>query len=190
MTFSISEYRTYVEKSGISRQSHYDVLIAPPNGGRFASSRLSDFGLLSDMIFRAESAEKPGRGVQTAEIRYWGPTRRIGYEPQHEPITITFLCSTDLREREFFMEWHDEILGNYRDRNNLGSPTFDVGYYDDYVGQVDVREYDSTGRQTNETTLIEAFPVFVSPLPHSWNAEEVQRVSVTMAYRFFNERTY
>ena len=182
MAFSIDEFRSSIDRQGLAYQSHYDVMIVPP-------PVIGDVESTRDIMVRVEAAEKPGRGILTIDSRYWGPFQRVGYEASHTDVTLGVLCSADLRERDFFVRWQDLIVGRYRVAAGPGARinVFDLGYYDDYVGRVSVREYDDTGVVTSHTSLIEAYPVFVGPLSHAWSTVEALRVNVTLAYRYFED---
>ena len=178
MAFNIQEFASSLTRQGVAHQSHFDMLIVPP-------ARLNLPG--EDVTVRVVSSELPGRDAQTLVSRYWGPERRIAYNPGHPPITIAVLVSADLRERDFFNAWNDLALGAYRQRLNDTAGAFNIGYYDDYVGTATVRQYNRDGEVVTATVMEEVHPVLVSSLPLDWANEDTHRLNVTLAYRLIRE---
>lgn len=205
MPFSINEFRAEINTTNASHQAHFEIEVLPPPGlrGEFNSfiNLNSDSRMSVDqarrLTMRIDASEIPGRGVQTADTRYWGPQRRIAYNPTHTDVSLSVICSDDLREREFFDTWQDAVVGQYRSDGQRSGPEnqFNLNYYDHYASTVAIRQFDVTGKLTYVIELVEAYPVFVSPLSLAWSSDEIHRLNVTMAYRYYksenrpNERT-
>ena len=139
MAFKVQELLASLNKTGVAPASHFEVQINNP-----ASN--AD----KEMMFRADSAELPGRTMSTSEYRgTTGPIRKIAYASTYRDTTIGFLCSADLREKKYFEEWQDIIM-NHKSTDSFSSDSlgdaFGVGYYDDYakLQTVEIRQYDET----------------------------------------------
>ena len=92
MAFKVQELLASLNKTGVAPASHFEVQINNP-----ASN--AD----KEMMFRADSAELPGRTMSTSEYRgTTGPIRKIAYASTYTDTTIGFLCSSDLREKKYF----------------------------------------------------------------------------------------
>lgn len=87
------------------------------------------------------------------------------------------------------MRWQDIIVGYGRGVTNFRPGTFDVGYYDDYKGTIDIFQYNIIGQQVYQCKLIDAWPVGISDLPADWSAENIHRLQVTFHYRLFQDET-
>ena len=102
--------------------------------------RLSYFNDISkSMIFACDSAEFPGRGFQTSEVRYYGPKQMMpGNTTYGEGITMSFLVRSKTFERQLFDDWMDII----------NPPTsFHFKYPSDYYSTIEVFHYAEFGKQ-------------------------------------------
>lgn len=182
MPFNVKEMVSTLSRQGVSRASDYRVNIQLPG----AASRTFSAGL-SDLSFRAEAVELPGRSVQAMTYRDYGVPREIGYSTVYTPITVSFLCSRDLRERALFTNWQDAIVGDHRAVNFADGKSFNTGYYDEYVADMDIIKYDERGEKMFTVKVIEAYPRTVNAMPLSYGSDELLRVSVSFQYRYFQE---
>lgn len=167
---------------GLAKSCRFAARIIPM--GRF----LSDYrDILSDLTYLCEATEFPGRGLQTVDVRYYGPTFKMPYLTAYEDITMTFLCRTESLEREFFDTWMTII--NPMD-------TYDFNYKSDYCARIELFQYsdlpDDSGTSDNPSTnpsakyhfsIEEAYPVLVSPQQVTWADDQFLRLSVTFTYR-------
>lgn len=178
--FNVNDFKTEIDKGGIAKASHYTCIINVPNKlGLIRSNSLS---------IRAESIEIPGRSVQSTSYRDYGAPREIGYAATYMPISITFLCSTDMRERKLFNDWQDLIIGNHRKQNgHANGQSFNVGYYDDYVADISIEQLDESGNKTFKAVLLEAYPKTVNAISMSYSSDELMKLTVQFQYRIFKE---
>lgn len=181
MAFNVSDFAASVGKYGVAKASHYECRINFPRGG----------GILNpgqDLSMRAESVEMPGRSIQAASYRDYGAPREIGYASLYTPITITFLCSSDMKERRLFNQWQDLIIGDHRvAEGHAGGKSFDVGYYDDYVASIIIAQYDETGKKRFNVQMLEAYPRTVNATTLSYASDELIKLTVQFQYRYFRE---
>ena len=207
MPFKINEFTSNFNATGYAKQGRFEVRIIPPTGqgsdGSALGRLISGLSLLGGTVgevagilnglgdnvdifhlaLRADSAELPGRAVQTLDNRYYGPLRKSGYQANYVDTTITFICSEDLREKLFFERWQDLIVGEHRVAGtNPDSKAFNAGYYDDYVSSIEILQMNENNDVTYEMRLLQAYPIQVAPLPLNWASDELQRLSVTFAY--------
>jgi hypothetical protein len=128
--FSLTGFTSELHKSGVAKPAYFAVMITPPTK-LFLKKKFDP----RPLMLRIEAAELPFRGMMTHDQMYYGPARMIPYAMQRaQPITLTVILSEDYREREFFMQWQDLFLGNWRRDDNGHVPyprMFDTGYYDD-----------------------------------------------------------
>jgi len=184
MPSNIQNFIAALSRKGFAKQNRFDVVITPPQ-------RL---GLISpEFTFRAESASFPGKSITTIDDHRGtlGPIRKIGYNEMYENYNITFICDRDLTEKEILEQWMDLIVGNFRvDNQNITSSNYNVGYYDDYKGTIEIQQYDETGRPTYKMKLLEAYPTNVSSLEASWASSDIHKVTGTFAYRYYQVDSY
>ena len=85
--------------------------------------------IIPDFQYLCETADLPGRGFVSADIRYYGPNFKMPVQTQYEDINFTFLCRNQSLEREFFDDWMDYMNPN---------TSFDFKYRDQYSTTIDV----------------------------------------------------
>lgn len=176
MSFSISAFKANLSAGRLARSSAFDIMINPARALLNGSAALT---------FRGCEAQLPGRQLLTHENQIYGPQRLIPYGQVFTGVPIVFYCSEDYREKKLFQRWQDLAVGKARGQNTLTTGSFDIGYYNDYVGTVDINVFDDNGMKTDVTQLIEAYPVNVADVPLSWQNDDFARLMVTFNYHYF-----
>ena len=64
-------------------------------------------------------------------------------------ISTTFYASSDMRERKLMEDWQDAVVD---------PDSFDLNYYDDYVGELKVFLLDKQEKRVYGVELREAYP--------------------------------
>ena len=188
MAFNVSDFRANVIGDGsrsVSKQSHFEVVINLPRRIELSTRSRAAF---DSFRFRVESAELPGRAIQTFNHKTtgYGLASKFGYDVTYADVNLTFLCGADLGEKSFFQAWQSAVIGNHT-RNQDIRKHQSLGYYDDYVGSVGIIQYNEQGEAVYSMALAEAYPVVVNSLPLSWTSEELHRLTVQIAYKHFIE---
>lgn len=181
MSFNVNQMVSALNKSGVARTSHIEVMITPPS--------FVDVEATRDMMFRVESVELPGRQIQSIEHRFtnYGPLNKVAYTTLYSDISITFILSSDLREKYFIEGWQNLMLDTDVFRgSNESAVKFDTKYFDDYVGTIDIRQFDETGAHRTTHKLVQAYPILINPISMGWsNSDEIARMTVQFAYRYY-----
>ena len=129
------------------------------------------------LALQCESAELPGKTLQTQEVKIYGPSFKVPYQTQYNEITLTFLSTNDFWERKLFDRWIEAIHPS--DTNNMryakGPQT--------YMTPIKIIQYDDFIKQIYAVELIDAFPIGVAAQPLSWGEDGFHRVSVQFAYQ-------
>jgi hypothetical protein len=137
-------------------------------------------GIMRDLTYLCEATEFPGRGLQTVDVRYYGPSFKMPFQTQYEDLNMTFLCTTESLEREFFDDWMTII-------NPINS--FDFNYRTDYKAKIEIFQLsdisdDGENPRAEYLYIIEdAYPVLVNPQPITWADDQFLRLGVTFTYR-------
>ena len=133
--------------------------------------------------FRCEKAELPGRTLATAEdVVGGGPALKLPYDVTYNDISLSIICSADMKERKFFEEWMDRIIGR-GGRTNAGL----VSYYSDYALGVSLKvdQLNESGNTLISYTLQDIYPTALTPMNAAWEENNTyQRFGVTLAYRY------
>jgi len=126
-----------------------------------------------DLIYLCEVAEFPGRTFMNSDIRYYGPSVKFPFQTVYEDVNFTFLCRIDSNERRAFDTWMEVI-------NPIS--TFDFNYKKDYATSIDIFQLGENHDAKYCITLLEAYPIQISPQPVTWADDNFQRLAVTFTY--------
>lgn len=183
--FNIQNIISDISKSGTAKSAHFEVYITSPFEGDNKS-----------LTFRCDTSEIPGRTLTTSETKFgnYGPIAKVAYGQVYTDVTCSFILSEDLREKQFFENWHEGVMstGSFENRrfNFLSNSKFNVNYYRDYIGVVEIRQYGASGNLRSVHKLNEAYPIIIGGLPMNWADEEILKLTVTFAYRNYSSVYY
>jgi len=141
-------------------------------------SKTSNSSMSRYLAIQCESAELPGRTLQTADVKIYGPTFKVPYQSQYGDTTLTFLCTNEFYERKLFDRWIEAIHPS--DTNNLRYPK---GEKSRYLTNIKIIQYDDFIKKIYAVELMDAFPIGVAPQQLSWSEDGFHRLSVQIAYQ-------
>ena len=185
MSFNVQNILATLNKSGVSKNSHFEVEI----------SGLGDTEDEREMMYRASAAELPGRTILTTDHKFtnYGPINKVAYGSAYGEVGVTILMSEDLREKEYFEYWQNkmvntgafEVGGSDISKAEGNKSRFNTKYFDDYTGTVTIRTYGSAGELRSIHKLVDAYPIQLNPVPVSWGEDSVSQLSISFAYRYY-----
>jgi hypothetical protein len=158
------------------------------SGNDDAQSRSANSSMSRYLALQCENAELPGKTLQTADVKIYGPTFKVPYQTQYGDTNLTFLCTNQFYERKLFDRWMEAIMPS--DTNNLRFPK---GQTTRYMTNIKIIQYDDFIKQIYAVELIDAFPIAVSPQTLSWADDNFHRLQITFAYQKYRtiyEGTY
>ena len=168
---------------GYARPSRYEVILYPPatasaSGKGDEAVKLNDPKLLRRTSMRCSNISFPGRSLDTtSDTNIYGPTRQIVQGFSYEPITASFQMSSDLREKQFFEAWQKKSYDN---------ETWSTGYYEDYIGSVEIYQLDESSKKRYGVRLVEAFPRNFSAQTLDYTpSNDIQLLNVEFSYRYW-----
>ena len=172
--YSLERFRSEIlDGAGLARNNRFEVIIAPPRG-------LSDRGSESELAsLYVEQASVPLLNIFAKPFKIFGPTyqRPITSEYGGEGMPITFHVDRNMRIRRFFEDWMHLIVDPVR---------FTVGYQENYISDIFIRQLDEQNNITNEIKLIEAFPRNINLMDLNNNSSnQTHRLNVLFAYRYW-----
>jgi hypothetical protein len=130
------------------------------------------------LSLQCEAAEFPGRTLQTADVKIYGPIFKVPYQTMYADTTLTFVCTNDFYERKLFDKWMEGIQPS--DTNNMRFPKSNLSRY---MTNITVIQYDDFVKQIYAVELIDAFPIGVAPQSLSWSEDGFHRLSIQFAYQ-------
>ena len=190
---SISNFKSNILSSGVSRPNKFSVQIELPNDVKSTLSNSTDVRsnvqeLLSSirqlsgrraeydrgLNIMCEVANLPDLGFVTTEQIHNTQQRKMPYGISHDDLSLTFIISEDLYEKKILDLWQNLIY-------NSRSHSFT--YYDDFVSDIKVIKQDSEDKDVYSVTYRECYPMNVNLVELS-NAskDEYAKLTVVFAY--------
>ena len=128
------------------------------------------------------AAELPGRNVDTAPLKTYGPKREIVYSHSYsQEITLSFYADKFLRQRSFFEQWQNTAM-------DLG--TNNVHFYDEYTGAIRIYALGAFSgdafrdRIAYGVHLYECYPKTITAVPLNYGTQnEIMQISISFYYR-------
>ena len=175
--FSIDEFMARVDNlGGPVKSNKFSVEVTPPITMRS--------GVSADTInFLAMNVSLPGKTLATTEYRYGGQfSLSVPYEITLEPVTINVMNTGNQAPRIFWNQWFNHIQ-NFT--------TYNMEYYENFVGTVSLHQYSSTeefidpSKSSYHVTLHEAFPKGMSAIEVGWENGEFQDFDIDIQYSWW-----
>ena len=169
---------------GYAQPNKYEVLIFPPaklGGGQNQNifggmERQSDLRKIS---LRAQNVTLPGRNLSTTqESNIYGPDREIVEGVTYaDDISMSFQASSGLDERVFFENWQ---------RQAFNEKTWNIGYYLDYIGHVEMYVLDKQDQRRYGIKLWEVFPKTIGSNDLAYDAnDQIMLLPVSFTFRYW-----
>ena len=132
------------------------------------------------LALQCETAELPGKTLQTADVKIYGPTFKVPYQTQYQETTLTFLCTNEFYERKLFEKWLLAIMPS--DTNNL---RFANDYENEtrYLTDITIMQYNESVKQVFAVELKDAFPIGMASQQLSWSDDSLHRLSIQFSYK-------
>ena len=162
---------------GSALPSHYEVMIYPPG------AEIGANGAAQNAAMRCSSITLPGKNLTTSlDANVYGVQPNI-VDGVTFPGTanMVFTSSQAMRERKMFEAWQNLAWDK---------ESWNIGYYNDYVGHIDIFLLDGNFKRTYGIKLMEAFPKEIqgndlSAAP----ATEALKLTVQIQYKYWTEIT-
>ena len=128
------------------------------------------------------AAELPGRNVDTAPLKTYGPKREIVYGHSYsQEITLSFYADKFLRQRSFFELWQNSAMD---------LATNNVHFYDEYTGAIRIYALGAFSgdafrdRISYGVHLYECYPKTITAVPLNYGTQnEIMQISISFYYR-------
>ena len=167
---------------GYAQPNRYEVIINPPSLPSSSSQQNMFSGMTSQsdlrkLSLRAASITLPGRNLSTSqESNIYGPDREIVEGVTYaDDISINFQASSGLEERVFFENWQIKAFDE---------KTWNIGYYKDYIGSVEIYVLDKQDQRRYGIKLHEAFPKTIGANELSYGSEnELMMLPISFTFR-------
>ena len=180
MAFRIEEFISQLNRKGVSYKSDFELILTFPN-------KLQSTISIREIALRSNRCDIPGRSIQTAPVRQQvGPERLVAYNVSHMPITSSIILDAGMEVKKTLEAWQDLAVGHFRNANNRRqSGKFNIGYYDDYVGTMEIKQFERVSRQVYHCRLLECYPLTINPLDADWSTDSINELTITWGYHYF-----
>ena len=175
---------TFHSDEGYAIPNRFEVLILSPpkRGGGITTNAYAGSERGSDaraVSLRCESVSLPGRNLNSlTDTNIYGPTREIVQGYSYGEVTGTFLCSNEHQEKGIFESWQNLAFDDTK--------TWSLGYYDNYVGQIDIYQLDEKDNRRAGVKLVECFPKTIAAQELAYGTNDtITTVDVTFSYRYW-----
>jgi len=193
-SFNISDFKARVSGlNGLMRPNLFGLVIThKPNGFEDVKS-VENVGLLCNAV------NIPGVSFATSDVQRqgFGPLERRVANAIFPAVSATFMLDNNGLVLEFFNFWAKEIssfahqMGDLSTDPDTGGSLGEVGYYEDYVCNIDILVYDPTGSKITKYTLVEAYPAVIGDLAMGWRQnDEVAELQVQFNYRHWTSSAF
>jgi len=174
--FNLTQFIGAVREDSLARVNRFEVFINPPAG--MAGQNSQDAGTVS---LYCEMASLPPVNISTKSFKIFGPTYQRPFAAEYggEGISLIFHVDRDMRVKKFFDEWTATVVDP-----DSGL----VGFQEDYISTITLRQLDEQENVTYELDLYEAFPRSVNLLELNNSAQnQTHRLNVLFAYRYWKD---
>jgi hypothetical protein len=130
------------------------------------------------LALQCESTELPGKSLMTHDVKIYGPTFKVPYQTNYDPINFTFICSNEFEERKLFDKWLECIMPTSTNNMRYAKEPSST-----YMSDIKIIQYDDFIRQIYAIKLIDAFPIRISSQGLNWGDNNFHRLSVQFAYQ-------
>jgi hypothetical protein len=177
-TFNIEDFKSQINKTGLSKTNRFEVQIVPPPA---LSEKLSSAKLVS--LF-CEITSLPGMSITTKGQRIYGAAypRPISSDFGGEAISMTFYVDRKFDVKDFFDAWMFSIVN---------PNSFNVKYQKEYVTAIKITQLNEKDEDQYSIFLEDAFPRSMNMMDLNMSStNQVHKLTVNFSYRrWFSAQT-
>ena len=172
--FSVATFSSRIASSGLASPNKFEVVFTHIPGARNVGDDEMQLNLMCDQVSLA------GRDVQAILDLQYGVRRQVVYNaPAYTPLSLSFLCTDKMDEKRILDEWNNKCV-------SVGGG-FNVAYYNDYIGELDVYVLDRSGKnRTYHMHYHEVYPKTVTAVElNHGTTNAAMRVTAEIQYAFW-----
>lgn len=177
MAFDITKFRSSFSQFGEpANPTNYKAFF-----GKLPLIIAEDY--VSDLIeYRCESVSVPESSFKTIQRKTYGIPENVVFSKENQICNISVILSDNSNERELFSNWTKTILDANTSKN--------IAYFNSYVGDFVIQQYNKEGKESYTIVLKDAFPLSIQDMPLSWNANnDYIRLNIALQYTTIIEYT-
>ena len=171
--FDVGKFSSMISSDGLASPNKFEVQFRSIPGAT-NGSELKQLSLMCDQVSLA------GRDVQAVLDLQYGIRRQVVYNaPAYTPLSLSFLCTDKMKEKIILDAWNDKCVSI--------TNGFNVAYYNDYIGEMDVYVLDRSGKKrTYHMHYHEVYPKTVTAVElNHGTTNATLRVTAELQYAFW-----
>ena len=176
--FSVADFSSKIAANGLASPNKFEVIFRAIPGATKKAADLLQLSLMCDQVSLA------GRDVQAILDLQYGIRRQVVYNaPAYTPLSLSFLCTDGMKEKRILDAWNNRCVNI-----NKG---FNVAYYNDYIGELDVFVLDRSGKKrTYHMHYHEVYPKTVTAIElNHGTTNATLRVTAEIQYAYWTTNT-
>ena len=170
--YDVGKFSSKIAANGLASPNKFEVIFKRiPGAGQ---NDLTQLSLMCDQVSLA------GRDVQAVLDLQYGIRRQVVYNaPAYTPLSLSFICTDKMDEKRILDEWNNKCV-------SVGEG-FNVAYYNDYIGELDVYVLDRSGKErTYHMHYHEVYPKTVTAVElNHGTTNATLRVTAEIQYAFW-----
>ena len=132
--FDVSNFSSRIAKKGLASPNKFEVVFTRIPIKVKGVDPTTQLSIMCDQVSLA------GRDVQAVLDLQYGIRRQVVYNaPAYTPLSLSFICTDNMNEKRILDVWNNKCV------NTTGG--FNVAYYNDYIGHLDVYVLDRSGKK-------------------------------------------
>ena len=171
--FSVADFSSRIATKGLASPNKFEVQFKSIPGAK-STDDLIQLNLMCDQVSLA------GRDVQAVLDLQYGIRRQVVYNaPAYTPLSLSFICTDNMDEKRILDKWNNRCVSV--------SSGFNVAYYNDYIGELDVYVLDRSGKKrTYHMHYHEVYPKTVTAVElNHGTTNATLRVTAEIQYAFW-----
>jgi len=177
--FDVGKFASQISTDGLASPNKFEVQFRaiPPLNLKY--DKLKQLSLMCDQVSLA------GRDVQAVLDLQYGIRRQVVYNaPAYTPLSLSFLCTDEMKEKIILDAWNDKCVSI--------TNGFNVAYYNDYIGEMDVYVLDRSGKtRTYHMHYHEVYPKTVTAVElNHGTTNATLRVTAEIQYAYWTTNSF
>ena len=169
---------------GLASPSRFEVIFPDIRGmTTVGGETIRDPSNTEDRHIFCTAAGMPGKQISTVNKGIGIENQMIANGHQFPEVSFSFYLTNTYTMRDYFEEWMRCVSSQNPNETQY------VGFYDNYVKDVEVIQYTRTARKAYTVKLIDAYPTNIGTIEFNNQLQTaIAEVTVSMTYRTYTTR--
>lgn len=174
MAFNVDTFRSELALGG-ARPALFEVQLLSPIGGLVGL----DGDLINKSPFMVRATNLPAQTVSSIPVAYFGRQVKVAGNRTFDDWTTTIINDEDFAIRNAMESWHQQINSHVENTRATNQAN------ESYKATARVTQFDKEGGALRTYTFNGLFPINVSDIALSWDADGLEEFTVTWSYDYW-----